>query len=127
MSWLRGNDQKIAVGVGYFLVAALFFSLGKYSKSNNPPDIRIEEPTVDISEIYNTLKVAGSQSENAATAQVAGDSTELDCTGKIKGNISSSSKIYHMPGGSFYKRTQAEACFDTEEQAKAAGFRKSKR
>ncbi|MEW6660864.1 MAG: thermonuclease family protein [Bacillota bacterium] len=46
----------------------------------------------------------------------------------IKGNISSSGeKIYHVPGGAFYDRTVAEELFATEEEAVAAGYRKSKR
>jgi len=46
----------------------------------------------------------------------------------IKGNIGSGgSKIYHMPGGAFYERTNPEMCFDTEAEAQTAGFRKSQR
>jgi hypothetical protein len=48
--------------------------------------------------------------------------TSGDC--KIKG---SKSKIYHMQGGSFYNRTNAAECFDTEEAAVAAGYTKSSR
>lgn len=48
--------------------------------------------------------------------------------GKIKGNISSSGeKIYHVPGGAFYDKTIAEEYFDTEAEAQAAGYRRSKR
>lgn len=42
----------------------------------------------------------------------------------IKG---SKSKIYHVPGGSFYERTNAAQCFASEEEAQAAGFTKSSR
>ncbi len=49
----------------------------------------------------------------------------------IKGNISSSDKIYHNPGGSFYDRTKisepGERWFCSEEEAVAAGWRKSSR
>lgn len=48
--------------------------------------------------------------------------------GTIKGNLSSSGeKIYHMPWGQYYDRTDAEYYFKTEAEAQAAGFRKSKR
>ncbi|WP_254909265.1 sunset domain-containing protein [Clostridium tyrobutyricum] len=48
--------------------------------------------------------------------------------GKIKGNINSKGeKIYHVPGGAYYDRTDAEEYFDTEAQAQAAGYRPSKR
>ncbi|WP_235941633.1 thermonuclease family protein [Paenibacillus puerhi] len=45
---------------------------------------------------------------------------------QIKGNINSKKEfIYHMPGGKAYEQTQAERMFCTEEEAKAAGFRKA--
>jgi len=48
--------------------------------------------------------------------------------GLIKGNINSSGeKIYHIPGGIYYEQTIPEVWFKTEEEAQAAGFRKSKR
>jgi len=47
---------------------------------------------------------------------------------KIKGNINSKGeKIYHMPDGAYYDKTDAEQWFNTEAEAKEAGFRKSKR
>ncbi len=49
-----------------------------------------------------------------------------NCT--VKGNISSSGeKIYHVETGAYYDRTNPEECFNTEEEAEAAGYRKSKR
>ena len=49
-----------------------------------------------------------------------------DCP--IKGNVSKSSKIYHMPGGQFYDRiTKPEECFENEQDAALAGYKKSGR
>lgn len=46
---------------------------------------------------------------------------------KIKGNINSNNeKIYHVPEGRYYDATIAEEMFCTEEEAIAAGYRKSK-
>ncbi|MEK6266580.1 MAG: MBL fold metallo-hydrolase [Clostridium sp.] len=45
--------------------------------------------------------------------------------GLIKGN--ESSKIYHLPDGSYYNRTKAEFWFKTEAEAQAAGYRRSSR
>jgi endonuclease YncB( thermonuclease family) len=47
---------------------------------------------------------------------------------RIKGNISESGKIYHVPGSEWYERTQidpakGERWFCTEAEAKAAGWR----
>lgn len=43
----------------------------------------------------------------------------------IKGNASS--RIYHVPSGTYYERTNPERCFATTAAAKAAGYRASKR
>ncbi|KIU73502.1 hypothetical protein P4G85_31485 [Bacillus cereus] len=49
-----------------------------------------------------------------------------DCD--IKGNISKNDeKIYHLPEQQFYDKTIAEETFCTEDEAKDAGYRKSKR
>ena len=46
----------------------------------------------------------------------------------IKGNINSKGeKIYHVPGGQFYDETIPERWFFTEEEAQAAGYKRSKR
>lgn len=42
----------------------------------------------------------------------------------IKG---SKSKLYHMPGGSFYDRTNPVQCFASEQEAVNAGYTKSSR
>ena len=44
----------------------------------------------------------------------------------IKGNRGSHGWIYHLPGMPFYDRTHAEEWFCTEEQAQAAGYRRSR-
>lgn len=64
---------------------------------------------------------AGSETaENTAAAECAEPT--------IKGNINAKKeKIYHVPGGSSYNQTKAEVMFCTEEEAVAAGFRKSAR
>ncbi len=42
----------------------------------------------------------------------------------IKG---SKSKIYHIPGGAFYERTNPAQCFASEDDAQRAGYTKSSR
>ncbi|WP_455768850.1 sunset domain-containing protein [Mobiluncus curtisii] len=34
--------------------------------------------------------------------------------------------IYHMPGQRYYDRTTPEACFASQDDARAAGYRKAK-
>lgn len=47
----------------------------------------------------------------------------------IKGNLTTRNgeRIYHVPGGEFYGLTNPEACFATEADARAAGYRRSLR
>jgi hypothetical protein len=77
-----------------------------------------------------------SQDPAAGTAQLYGleaaqGAPAQDCA--IKGNISrSGERIYHVPGGSFYERTKinegaGEKLFCSEEEAAAAGWRRSLR
>ena len=52
--------------------------------------------------------------------------TNIACKGKIKGNANS--RIYHVPGGSYYESTKDNIVwFCSEAEAEAAGYRKSKR
>lgn len=45
----------------------------------------------------------------------------------IKGNINRrGEKIYHLPGGRYFQQTKAERIFRSEEEARNAGFRRSK-
>ncbi|QZY57575.1 ComEC/Rec2 family competence protein [Crassaminicella profunda] len=65
-----------------------------------------------------------------AKAESNEEKTYTDKNGKglIKGNINSKGeKIYHMPNGAYYKKVEAEMLFNTEKEAKEAGFRKSKK
>lgn len=57
-------------------------------------------------------------------APTASDSAP--CTiGQIKGNRNS--RIYHVPGGGSYAQTRANvACFDTEADAQADGYRRAR-
>lgn len=69
---------------------------------------------------------AGGVAKDGETgAAGAGDDAVPSCPDpKIKGNINSrGEKIYHLPGGRYYKQTKAEQWFCTEEEAVAAGFR----
>jgi hypothetical protein len=83
----------------------------------------------------------------AATAEPPPDTSSggspFQCTGgcatppdpscAIKGNVNSSGeRIYHVPGGAFYNRTdinpeEGDRWFCTEAEAQAAGFRRSQR
>ncbi|MEJ9223672.1 calcium-binding protein [Priestia aryabhattai] len=52
--------------------------------------------------------------------------SNMSCSGQIKGN--KNSKIYHVPGGAYYDRTQDNIVwFCSEADAQAAGYRESQR
>ncbi|GIP34155.1 thermonuclease family protein [Paenibacillus sp. J2TS4] len=79
---------------------------------------------------FNPEAVATIDSAQASSepAVPSGESSGACSEPTIKGNHSSSGEwIYHVPGGQFYDKTQAEEMFCTEEEAEAAGYRKSKR
>ncbi|MBX4187944.1 MAG: hypothetical protein KW793_02290 [Candidatus Doudnabacteria bacterium] len=121
------NQQTIVLVIGYFLVAGIAFMAGQITASTyNPPEIKIETAFAPLNnspvESVNQSGTGNNSINPAAVQPTLGDCTSI----QIKGNIGSSgSKVYHMPGGSFYNRTKAEACFNSEDEAKAAGFRKS--
>jgi len=111
---IKNNEYRIALVVGYALVASLAFGLGQLS-------VRNTKVTRELPSNY-TGNVSGAQT--ASTATEAAASTDA-CQGKIKG---SASMLYHVPGGAFYdKTTHPIKCFDTEQEAQAAGFKKSSR
>lgn len=113
------------------VLASFFIGLGVGKSLESKPQLNRDQY-----DNYNTLNAPKKVEETkakeqpkpvlTATPTTANQASPQTCT-KIKGNISSKSKIYHMPGGAFYEKTQPEQCFATEAEAQAAGFVKSKR
>lgn len=89
-----------------------------------PPQVQTAEGEHMNDTPAATPEVKGEQTTDAIKA-VAATQAPTNCP--VKGNVSKDSKIYHVPGGSFYNRVKPEQCFQTEAEAKAAGFRKSTR
>lgn len=78
---------------------------------------------------YTTKTGANATNDTANTTETTNTQTtntksidQENCP--VKG---SKSKIYHIQGGSFYNRTTAVQCFNTEDEALSAGFTKSSR
>ncbi len=70
-----------------------------------------------------------SQSAPSSGTMTQSQAAPVGC--RIKGNISSSGRIYHVPGGRYYASTridksQGERWFCSESAARAAGFRRSR-
>lgn len=87
--------------------------------------------TTDGKEISISTEKAQTPSTTATnTSQSPLEKMYIDSSGRglIKGNINSKGeKIYHLPGGAYYDRTNPEVWFKTESEAQAAGFRASMR
>lgn len=115
----------------------LMFLVG-FGTGKSMPDNKVSNKTVQND--YSTIKAKAEnapepavKAEATVTATTAPEATAVVATAQdmsncqVKGNISAKEKIYHVKGGSFYDRVKAEQCFNTEAEAKAAGFRKSSR
>ncbi len=123
-NFLKTYQLRIILLVGCLLIASTAFVAGLlFAEKSSPPEIKVEEV---FSYTNNTSILTPAQSQkNTQTDQKLGSNTN-DCLGKIKGNINSKGEhVYHIPTGAFYDRTIAEVCFDTEQEARDAGFRKS--
>ncbi len=100
------------------------FGAGNYDRKNSYKRFQVK-PQVN----YTTQKPQGEVKAVSTPAPVKEavtgktDQPAADC--KIKGNIGTSGKIYHIPGGRSYKIVKPEQCFNTEEEAVSAGFRKA--
>ncbi|MCI1995302.1 sunset domain-containing protein, partial [Clostridium luticellarii] len=69
-----------------------------------------------------------SDSSGNSSSAISNSTSSSSSNGLIKGNVNAKGeKIYHVPGGAFYDKTNAEEYFNTEAEAQAAGYRRSKR
>src|SRR5689334_9084335 len=111
------NRQKFLYSVCFILVFIVGFGTGRAEQAFRKPERRSQT---------NTNYTQSPPSKPAKTDEQA---TKTPAKGNcpIKGNVSATSKIYHVPGGAFYAKVTPEQCFNTEAEAKAAGFRKSSR
>lgn len=134
---MLNNDEsfiKVRSAVLIILVQVITFGTGLYAgyKFISKPD---NTQAVDLQNNYSQnipqtpVNLPANNQEQPRPAQPTNQTpaSSAECRG-IKGNISSGkSKIYHLPGGAFYDRTDAEMCFESEQQAINAGFVKSSR
>lgn len=121
------------LGIATICFVAVFtagFGVGKNYGSGgvvNPPSLRSDNTNYNTNAATETKSKepepsADKSPEKSSDKAIPNSATLGECN--IKG---SKSKTYHMPGGSFYDRTSAAQCFETEEEAVAAGYKKSSR
>jgi len=110
----------ISSGVTYFV-----------AKGSSAPESKASNKTITSESVSTPVPTSDiKESAKVETSSVVDAGQKDGCL--IKGNISSSGeKIYHVPGGSSYAKTQidtskGERWFCTEQEAQDAGWRKSK-
>ena len=122
------HKPKFIIGACFVLVFLVGWGSGSYGKTERRDTVKSQTnytTSPDKKPQQNTA--AGEATQVVIPAVVQGTSSAVSKSCIIKGNISSTSKIYHVKGGAFYDRTNPEQCFETEVEAVAAGYRKSSR
>ena len=122
--WCLENKKEITVGVCFLLIFFVGFGTGRYDKEVQSAKRK--------SQNNYSKSVVSQQKEGIPLRQdfggQVGEQSAADANCVIKGNINSQGKmIYHISTGAFYAQTKPEKCFNTEEEAKKAGFVKSSR
>lgn len=105
----------------------VFVEAERYARENNKGLWALDDEGESTNNRANSTNIPNTPNatDNANTSPAPSDGNH---EGEIKGNINSKGeKIYHVPGGAYYDRTIAEEWFKTEEEAIAAGYRKSSR
>jgi hypothetical protein len=121
------NKNPVIVGIGFLLVFLLGFGVGSYDKN--------EKQIKRFQANYTTKLKNSPVTEKPETDALNTEITKAGQTNStvnekcvVKGNISAKGKkTYHVVGGAFYEKTKAEQCFNTEAEARSAGFTKSSR
>lgn len=146
--WYKEHKKEITVAFCFVLMFFVGFGTGRYDKESQKLKLK---KSVSSSEEQDYKSNAGNRAEwqNAAVntvnnnddgqrvgervlgaeaEQTEGFAPAADGKCPIKGNINvKGKKVYHIPTGAFYNQTKPERCFNTESEAKRAGFVKSAR
>lgn len=123
------KDKLKPLGIAAVCFIAVFaagFGVGKSSQSGG-----VMSPTKRSNNTNYNTNTGTEAKDNTTNTNTKPANTNSKTTAAIDQNNcpikGSKSKIYHVPGGAFYNRTTPAACFNTEEEAQAAGYTKSSR
>lgn len=119
------NLEKIRLWFVIILIQAGSFGMGMYTAHTYWIPKSQPLSTVNYTTNQDEAKNLEIPSKDSPASSTTPNSLDLDNCTSVKGNISGTSKTYHIPGGSFYDRTTPEMCFATEAEAQSAGFAKS--
>lgn len=124
--WLKekNNKNKIVVAVSLALMFIVGFGAGRYERELRRDRLQTNY-TINKGRPEAAKKIPAAEA-GAVKATTTDVQKQTGCI--IKGNISTAGKkVYHVPGGSYYKIVKPEQCFNTEAEAKTSGFVKSAR
>ncbi len=122
--------NKLLLEKGLARVAYVYAPNTKYLDELEATQKKAQQKEVGIWSIENYVTSRGfNETETEKTGPKKSATESKSCTNPtIKGNINSKGeKIYHIPSGQYYQITKPEELFCTENEAQAAGFRKSER
>lgn len=119
------NLEKIRLWFVIILIQAGSFGMGMYTAHTYWIPKSQPLSTVNYTTNQDEAKNLEIPSKDSPASSTTPNPLDLDNCTSVKGNISGTSKTYHIPGGSFYDRTTPEMCFATEAEAQSAGFAKS--
>lgn len=120
--WLTKHKKEVAISCGGVLLFLLGFGThASLFEQKMEQKYRINQTHYTTPQT-NITKEAQAKEGEEGVGELA-QPTDKKCP--IKGNISTKSKIYHIPSGKYYTTVKPEQCFTSEEEAKQAGFRKS--
>ncbi len=114
--WSETHKQKFVLAACFVLVFLVGIGVGRYEKNNRQSNRNLNNYSTNNSKEQKINPQAGEQAVLGveavkATTSLSGTVNPDDC--KIKGNIGTGGKIYHMPGGASYKIVKPEMCFKT--------------
>ncbi len=128
----RFNEKGKPLAIAAVCFLAVFiagFGTGRVSTGKSSSSTEKRSLTNNTTNMGDKTKAANTNSApktstntNSSPKTAVAPVDPADCY--IKG---SKSKTYHIPGGAFYERTNPAACFNSEEEAVAAGYKKSSR
>ncbi|QFT89997.1 hypothetical protein FIU87_15130 [Bacillus sp. THAF10] len=121
--------KNLLKALSFFLVLVSgFLTIFKLNERNN----KLLAKEVTVLQVNQTIAAIAATLEKSIPikqeAPQEASSLEKESSPRIKANRNARGEyIYHVPGGVFYDRTKPVEWFHTEEEAKAAGYRKSAR
>jgi len=124
-NWFEENKEKCFYLISCILIFIVGFGTGRVEQGLKKPNKIQANYTTKANTNKTTADKPSNTNQPTETNhnQTANPINTGYCY--IKGT---SSRIYHLPNGAFYDRvTNPAACFTSETEAEAAGYRKSSR